>query len=274
MKRTIIISGSAAAAYAAAASASAAAAAASAVAAANAVVGNFLGGVAGASVPATATAAGDYYRVTSAGTSQGKTWSIGDFAIYEGTSGNWTQISGTGNVTGPVSSTDNAIVRFDSTTGKVVQNSGVIIDDSNNVTGVVALTMSGNLTVSGTGLSTFAGGVSVKGNGGANEGLYFVTTNGTYYNFRFGTNIGDVGRLTLQKAATAGGAATDYETVVYFDNAKDAYFTGRLITGTPAGGTAGAWKFGIKVDATVALDTTKYIQLEVGGTLYKLALAT
>lgn len=133
MKRTIIISGSAAAAYAAAASASAAAAAASAIAAANAVVGNYLGGVAGASVPATATAAGDYYRVTSAGTSQGKTWSIGDFAIYEGTSGNWTQISGTGNVTGPVSSTDNAVARFDSTTGKVVQNSGVIIDDSNNV---------------------------------------------------------------------------------------------------------------------------------------------
>jgi hypothetical protein len=37
-------------------------------------------------------------------------------------------------VVGPASSTDNAVVRFDGTTGKLVQNSGVIIDDSNNVT--------------------------------------------------------------------------------------------------------------------------------------------
>ncbi len=35
---------------------------------------------------------------------------------------------------GAASSTDNAVARFDSTTGKVIQNSGVIIDDSNNVT--------------------------------------------------------------------------------------------------------------------------------------------
>ncbi len=36
-------------------------------------------------------------------------------------------------VTGVDSSTDNAAVRFDSTTGKLIQNSGVIIDDNNNV---------------------------------------------------------------------------------------------------------------------------------------------
>lgn len=39
-----------------------------------------------------------------------------------------------GDVVGPASSTDNAIVRFDLTTGKLVQNSGVTIDDSNNLT--------------------------------------------------------------------------------------------------------------------------------------------
>ena len=38
-------------------------------------------------------------------------------------------------VTGASSSTDNAIVRFDSTTGKVLQNSGVIISDNNEITG-------------------------------------------------------------------------------------------------------------------------------------------
>lgn len=47
--------------------------------------------------------------------------------------------SGTGDVTGPGSSTDNAVVRFDSTTGKLIQNSGVIVDDSNNVSGIGTL---------------------------------------------------------------------------------------------------------------------------------------
>lgn len=46
-----------------------------------------------------------------------------------------------------------------------------------------------------------------------------------------------------------------------------------LTTGTPAGGTAGAWKLGIRVAATVVLDTTQYVQLDIGGTLYKLAIA-
>jgi hypothetical protein len=43
-------------------------------------------------------------------------------------------------VVGPAVSTDNAVARFDSTTGKLIQNSGVIIDDSDNVTGIENLT--------------------------------------------------------------------------------------------------------------------------------------
>ena len=72
----------------------AAAAAASATTALNAIAQQFKGGVAGSSVPATSTAAGDTYRIISAGTSQSKTWSIGDAAIYNGTSGSWTQLTG------------------------------------------------------------------------------------------------------------------------------------------------------------------------------------
>lgn len=40
---------------------------------------------------------------------------------------------GSGDVVGPASSVDNAIARFDSTTGKIVQNSGATVDDSGNV---------------------------------------------------------------------------------------------------------------------------------------------
>jgi hypothetical protein len=45
-----------------------------------------------------------------------------------------------GDVVGPASATDNAIARFDTTTGKLIQNSLVIIDDTGSVTGVNALT--------------------------------------------------------------------------------------------------------------------------------------
>lgn len=51
--------------------------------------------------------------------------------------------AGSGDVTGPGSSTDNAIARWNGATGTAIQNSAVIIDDSNNITGVVALTASG-----------------------------------------------------------------------------------------------------------------------------------
>lgn len=41
--------------------------------------------------------------------------------------------AGTGDVVGPASAVDNAVTRFDTTTGKLVQNSGVIIDDTANI---------------------------------------------------------------------------------------------------------------------------------------------
>jgi hypothetical protein len=45
-----------------------------------------------------------------------------------------------GDVVGPASATDNAVARYDTTTGKLIQNSAVIIDDSNNVTGANTIT--------------------------------------------------------------------------------------------------------------------------------------
>ena len=54
---------------------------------------------------------------------------------------------GSGDVSGPGSATDNAIVRFDGAGGKTIQNSSVTIDDSNNMTGVVAITTTGNATL-------------------------------------------------------------------------------------------------------------------------------
>ena len=57
-----------------------------------------------------------------------------------------TGIVGSGDTNGPASATDNAITRFDGTTGKLLQNSSVLISDAGNVT------LSG--TVDGRDLST------------------------------------------------------------------------------------------------------------------------
>jgi len=46
-----------------------------------------------------------------------------------------------GDFSGPGSSTDNAVVRFDGPGGKTGQNSGLIVDDSNNVSGANSITM-------------------------------------------------------------------------------------------------------------------------------------
>ena len=59
--------------------------------------------------------------------------------------------SASGDVTGPGSSTDNAIARFDSTTGKIIQNSGATIDDSGNLTANnISGTNTGNVSLAGT----------------------------------------------------------------------------------------------------------------------------
>jgi hypothetical protein len=58
------------------------------------------------------------------------------------------QAEATGNVTGPVSSTLNAIPRYTDTTGKVLGSTGITIDGSNNVT-TTAQVNAGTLNVTG-----------------------------------------------------------------------------------------------------------------------------
>jgi hypothetical protein len=85
----------------------------------------------------------------------------------------WRGETSVAGITGPGSSTDNAVVRWDGTAGSVVQNSVVIIaDTTGNMSGVGtlacgAITSTGNLVVSGTGTfsSTLScSALSVAGN--------------------------------------------------------------------------------------------------------------
>ena len=73
--------------------------------------------------------------------------------------------SGADAVDGPASATDNALARFDAITGKLIQNSGAILDDSDNLTGVNDITASGDVTALGgdldAGVSGTAGSVNI-----------------------------------------------------------------------------------------------------------------
>ena len=77
---------------------------------------------------------GYYYVVSVAGNTDlnGITdWQIGDWAVFNGSV--WQKVDNTdagGDVVGPSSATDNAVARFDTTTGKLIQNSATTIDDS------------------------------------------------------------------------------------------------------------------------------------------------
>lgn len=77
------------------------------------------------------------------------TLQVGETLVYT-TDQVWTVYSPTGralstagDVVGPSSATDNAIARFDATTGKLIQNSAVTIDDTGNIVMAASTTIDG-----------------------------------------------------------------------------------------------------------------------------------
>ena len=88
----------------------------------------------------------------------------GQVLTSNGTTASWQDNDGAGDVVGPASATDNAIARYDSTTGKLLQNSGATIDDSGNLT-------ANNISGTNTGDQT-----SVSGTSGNTDALNSATT--------------------------------------------------------------------------------------------------
>jgi hypothetical protein len=73
-----------------------------------------------------------------------------------------------GDVVGPASSTDNAIARFDTTTGKLLQNSVVTVGDTGAVTGVTTFSASTSVTTPIVQASN-SGGLSLKNSAGTTQ---------------------------------------------------------------------------------------------------------
>jgi hypothetical protein len=73
-----------------------------------------------------------------------------------------------GDVVGPAGATDNAIARFDTTTGKLLQNSVVLVGDTGAVSGVTTLTASTSVTTPIVQASN-SGGLALKNSAGTTQ---------------------------------------------------------------------------------------------------------
>ncbi len=100
----------------------------------------------------------------------------------------------------------------------------------------------------------------------------FSTDNGSSMAFKIASSSGQVSaeKTTASTSTTTGALISKGGLGV----AGDVFTGGAITTGTPSGGTAAAWKFGVLVTAAATPDATRYIQLDVGGTLYKLIVST
>lgn len=64
----------------------------------------------------------------------------GKFLTTDGSTASWGTPAGSGDVVGPSSATDNAVARFNTTTGKLIQNSTVTVSDTGALAGVASIT--------------------------------------------------------------------------------------------------------------------------------------
>ncbi len=79
-------------------------------------------------------------------------------------------------ITGPASATDNAIARFDGTTGKLVQNSGVVIDDSGNLSLTKLALTTDSPFVTGANINSSSNTLAIGSTGAAPVALFTGNT--------------------------------------------------------------------------------------------------
>ena len=116
-----------------------------------------------------------------------QTGNNGKVLATDGTNASWTT-NGSGDVVGPASATDNAITRFDGTTGKLIKNSGVTVDNNNNINANALDDAYTNTAASGTLITLTVASprrYTITGSGGQVIKLPDATTltNGTVFQF-------------------------------------------------------------------------------------------
>ncbi len=158
-----------------------------------------------------------YYSTTAAATPSAGNLAAGELAVnitdgklfYKDNGGVVrvlaTAAGSAGDVVGPGSSTDNALVRFDGTTGKLVQSSVGVLSDAGVLTGLTGLTSSGSITFSG----LTSGRVTYAGTGGLLQDSANLTFDGTTLT---------ANALTVSNAVTLSGGVANG--VAYLNGSK------------------------------------------------------
>jgi hypothetical protein len=130
-----------------------------------------------------------------------------------------------GDVVGPASATDNALARFDTTTGKLIQNSVGILSDAGVLTGLTGLTSSGTITLS----SLTSGRVVYTTTGGAltdSANLLYSGTDLTVYGLTVGRGAGAVATNTAVGASALAANTTGSNNVALGFESGSAITTG------------------------------------------------
>ena len=141
--------------------------------------------------------------------------------------------------------------------------SGGAVTSVNSRTGAVTLTKSdvGLGSVENTALSTWAGSANLTTLGTIGTGVWHGTA--IDHAYLSGITAADVAAGTFPGASYSFGSSAV---------SMGALTATSLQTAAPTGGTAGVWKAGIYVASAPA--ATGYVQLDIGGTLYKLLAST
>jgi len=135
-------------------------------------------------------------------------WSAGDGPPQEISIGSGLSLSGagvlsasgggTGDVVGPASATDNAIARFDTTTGKLIQNSAVLIADTTGViSGTQGITFSGTTSGTTSLVATAIAGTTILTMPAATDTLVGKATTDTFTNKTLSASSNVLGGVTM-----------------------------------------------------------------------------
>lgn len=150
--------------------------------------------------------------------------------IFRSNGQQWYSLSRGGDVFGPSSATDEAVARFNGGSGKLLQSSGVTIDDSANLTTTGIISSKGNRVAhntysSGPQTLTFnqflvldTGGITINlpaSPGSANDGALFIIIN----NAKGSTTVGRNGS-NINGAASDQTLGASSRAIIWWDNAN------------------------------------------------------